>query len=145
MRRTCTKIYADIPFAHRAHKHKGHCADIHGHSWTFEFTFAAGSTDEAGFIMDFGKLQPLKAWIENRFDHKLVLSGDDPKAKHLVASLQDEHLADIKIIPDCSAEGIAAYLLECAGEVIHEITAGRVSLVRVTVREDSRNSATIER
>ena len=75
---TCSKTYTDLPFAHRQPSHQGHCALIHGHNWSFEFEFAADKLDECGFVIDFGKLKWLKDWINERFDHTLVLNESDP-------------------------------------------------------------------
>lgn len=83
---TCKKRYDDIPFAHRQWNHKGHCAHIHGHNWSFEFEFVSKSLDANGFVVDFGKLQFLKNWLNETFDHKLVISKDDPKLPLLYQS-----------------------------------------------------------
>ena len=47
---TCSKIFLDIPFAHRQHRHSGHCARIHGHNWTLKLTFACNRFDKNGFV-----------------------------------------------------------------------------------------------
>ncbi len=144
---TCTKLFADIPFAHRQHNHKGHCHFIHGHNWGFQFTFCARSLDENGFILDFGGsvMKDLKAYLNSRFDHKLVLNEGDPMLKHLVTALQGGiagELAQITILPDASCEGLAAHLLKTYDNFIYAGTLGRVNVVEVTVFEDSKNSAT---
>lgn len=147
---TATKIYRDIPFAHRQHTHQGHCRLIHGHNWQFEFTFAANKTDENGFVMDFGKLAWLKKWIDDHFDHTLVLNEDDPDKKFLFRSLQgltddQRGLAKITFVPDASCEGLARWLLEECNILLNQggLAVDRnVRIVSVTVREDSKNSAT---
>ena len=150
---TCTKKYIDLPFAHRQPNHTGHCAWLHGHDWSFEFTFAAKELDECGFVVDFGRLKPLKALLEE-FDHALVLNTDDPWLTHLKFHLVDatdtisddnpecRDLANIIEVPDCSAEGLAVYFLEKASQLIEEITGGRATVTKVVVAEDSKNTAT---
>lgn len=143
---TCTKHYADFPFAHRQPNHLGHCSFIHGHSWGFEFEFAAKQVDECGFVVDFGKLKWLKEFLEKWFDHTLVLNDNDPWLPHLRTALASEgmaKLADLRTMPDCSSEGIARFLLNEVGSRLESFTGGRCFLTRVTVYEDSRNSATI--
>jgi 6-pyruvoyltetrahydropterin/6-carboxytetrahydropterin synthase len=140
---TCTKAYTDLPFAHRQPSHDGHCAWIHGHNWSFVFTFAATTLDACGFVIDFGKLGFLKAWIAERFDHTLVLNYDDPELPLLRETLTSPDLiASIFEVPDCSSEGLAAFLLQEVNAVIQAHTGGRVSVARVEVVEDSKNSAT---
>ncbi len=67
---TCSKLYKDIPFAHRQPYHDGHCYFIHGHNWDFQFEFGCEYLDTDGFVIDFGKLKFIKEYIEN-YDHAL--------------------------------------------------------------------------
>lgn len=142
---TCSKIYKDIPFAHRQHNHDGHCRFIHGHNWAFKFTFGAAELDENGFVVDFGKLKWLKTWLDAAFDHSLVLNIDDPQREHLEAVLEKTELAEILWVPNCGAEGLAQWLLEKVSEMLRHQTAdrkqGTVYLLEVEVFEDERNSA----
>jgi 6-pyruvoyltetrahydropterin/6-carboxytetrahydropterin synthase len=66
---TCSKTYKDIPFAHRQPLHKGHCSKIHGHNWTIVIEFEATELDANGFVVDFGNLKYLKAFIDEHLDH----------------------------------------------------------------------------
>src|SRR5262245_60635399 len=111
---TCTKIYSEIPFAHRAHRHDGHCALVHGHNWNFEITFAARDVDENGFVIDFGKLHRLKDIFDQHFDHKFVMNKSDPLIEDFKEFLSLHGLENITVIPDCSAEGIARYVYQLA-------------------------------
>jgi 6-pyruvoyltetrahydropterin/6-carboxytetrahydropterin synthase len=134
---TCHKTYRDLPFAHRAHKDKGHCAYIHGHSWTFEFTWE-GEPDKRGFIVDFGALGWLRDWINEWFDHTCLFNRDDEKASIMVQSFPG--MFQPRYVDSCSAEGIAKFLFEQVNAlgIRHNIN-GR--LVCVAVHEDSKNSA----
>lgn len=149
-RLTCTKLYTDLPFAHRQPRHDGHCALIHGHNWGVEFEFAATELDECGFVIDFGKLKWLKEWINERFDHTLVLNGSDPYLHYLRSVLDSqpgdrgvEPFAKIITVPDCSCEGLCQFLMDEVNKVVAENTNGRVRVIRVTVVEDSKNTATL--
>lgn len=158
---TCQKTYTDIPFAHRQHLHDGHCSLIHGHNWAFTFAFMCDVLDDNGFVVDFGKLKWLKMWIENQFDHKLVLNMDDPLLDWMEHNLADDisrelglpfaKLADITVVHNCGAEGLAAYIhkavnlmLSSPDYVPHDWIDRHVKVKAVTVLEDSKNSATYE-
>lgn len=139
MAASCTKRFADIPFAHRQHKHRGHCRLIHGHSWTFEFTFTGEADPQTDFVVDFGGalMKHIKEEIYETFDHALVLCADDPFSA-------SSHDARIVRLPSASSEGIARYLfLRYAPQVAHGCNYRNVILESVTVWEDSRNSATV--
>lgn len=141
MKITCTKRYNDIPFAHRQPNHKGHCRFIHGHNWGFEFEFEATALDECGFVVDFGGLKTLKSYLDETFDHRLVLNSDDPLAAQLNEA-QELCGDSIITVPDCSCEGLAAFVLASAQTILSGMTDGRVTVRRVTCFEDSKNSAT---
>lgn len=149
---TCSKRYDNLPFAHRQPNHDGHCAWIHGHNWQFEFEFAAHKLDECGFVIDFGKLKWLKEWLHERFDHTLVLNNLDPHLRYLRSALDSQPgdngygpLAKIFTMPDCSCEGLAAWLLSEVNKIVQEHTDGRVSVYQVKVIEDEKNHATARR
>lgn len=147
---TCTKKFENFPFAHRQHNHDGHCRLIHGHNWSFEFEFVTNTPDGNGFVIDFGKMSWLKVWLADHFDHTLVLNKDDPMLGHLTRSLTSSplmfspgyNLAKIITVPNGGAEGLARYVFDCVNSLLQDETNARVFLKRVTVFEDSKNSAT---
>lgn len=143
----CVKRWDNFPFAHRQPKHEGHCSLIHGHNWSFEFEFRTGRQDANGFVIDFGSLGWLKGWLDDRFDHTLVLNEDDPFLSYLKVTLVSKlpHLAKIIVVSNCGAEGLAEFLFESISVEIANRTNERVRLYRVTVFEDDRNSATYTR
>ncbi|MEM9227870.1 MAG: 6-carboxytetrahydropterin synthase [Verrucomicrobiota bacterium] len=137
---TCKKTYADIPFAHRQHCHDGRCALVHGHNWTFHITFACRELNADGFVVDFGKLKYLKAWIDEHLDHATLLNHDDPLREQLVAPCPEVY--KLYLIESCSCEGIAEHLYQVFNAMVREDTRGRAWVTTVTVEEDSKNSAT---
>ena len=138
----CTKRYADIPFAHRAPKHDGHCRFIHGHNWTFDISFTAEQTDDCGFIVDFGKLHNLRDALYSMFDHSLVLNHDDPLGAELESFLNARGIGNVVRIPDCSSEGIALFVFGMADSIVRQQTNDRARVFCVIVYEDSKNKAT---
>ena len=141
---TCQKTYSEIPFAHRQHRHDGHCAQIHGHNWSFTFTFGCERLDECGFVVDFGKLKPLREWIEQNLDHACVFNQDDPLLESILRLNEENALQLFKpfMVEQCSSEGLARHLFSVANPMIQSMTKGRAFLISVTVKEDIRNSAT---
>ncbi len=155
---TCTKTFADLPFAHRQHNHDGHCALIHGHNWSFTFEFGATALDADGFVIDFGKLKWLRKELEELFDHTLVLNESDPQLGYLRRHLCEEIIprdggdpiyvpvfAKIVVVPNCGAEGLAKFLTDRFNPMLAELTNGRVSIASIIAEEDSRNSAKVSR
>lgn len=136
---TCSKLYSDIPFAHRQHRHDGDCAFIHGHNWSFRFTFGCETPDANGFVIDFGKLHFIRDWLRQHLDHACVLNADDPALN----TLRETHAPLFKfyVVPSCSCEGLAAFVFAAIDPLVRHETGGRVRLVALEIFEDARNSA----
>lgn len=136
---TCSKTYADIPFAHRQHRHAGHCALVHGHNWSFTFVFGCRELDANGFVVDFGGLKYVRRWLEENLDHACVFNADDPVREALVAAAPGAWKP--LVVPSCSAEGIAEFVFRAVDPLVRSDTVGRAWLVAVEVAEDTRNAA----
>lgn len=140
---TITKKYTDFPAGHRQHLHDGHCRFLHGHDFAFEFTFGCKELDEVGFVLDFGKLQEIKAFLAANFDHKFLVSESDPQFDQFSA-LHHQKLIEMVTMPATSAEGIARFVFIEVNGIVRTMTKDRAFLVSVTVFEDSKNSATYQ-
>lgn len=139
----CKKTYYDIPFAHRQHKHDGHCSFIHGHNWDISVYFSCSETDENGFVVDFGKLKFLKEWIDINLDHACLFSDEDTAWKKLKEA--EPCAWKIYLLDSCSCEGIAKHLLGLFDGMVREHTRGRVWVSGVEVSEDKKNSAIVRK
>ena len=117
-----------------------HCHLLHGYSLAFKFTFGCKDLDNKNWAVDFGGLKPLKAWLENMFDHKLVLDKNDPHLDQF-QQLEDMDLAEIRIFDGVGAEMFAKHAFEFADELIREKTDGRCYVVECECMEHGANSA----
>ena len=121
----------------RAHSH---CKFLHGYSLAFRFTFAASELDERNWVVDFGGLKPLKKWLEDNFDHKVVLDIADPHIDTF-KMLEDQALADINILDGVGVEKFAEHAYNKAQEIVNEMTDGRCWVESVECMEHGANSA----
>ncbi|MEU7982885.1 6-carboxytetrahydropterin synthase QueD [Micromonospora sp. NPDC049081] len=55
----------DLPEHHK-------CARVHGHSYAVEVTLVAQVLSGPGFVVDFAELEPVKQYLADAFDHRLV-------------------------------------------------------------------------
>ena len=106
----------------------------------FRFTFAASELDEKNWVVDFGGLKPLKAWLEDTFDHKVVLDNDDPEMATFEL-LQEKGLAELTILDGVGVEKFAEHACEFADNLVREMTNGRCRCVEVECAEHGANSA----
>ena len=137
---TCKKIYTDIPWAHRQHRHGGACAFVHGHNWTIAITFGCHEPDENGFVVDLGKLKSLRHWIDEHLDHACVFNEDDPLRESIV-KVGGGEVWKPYIVKSCSCEGMARHLHDVFNPMVEQATKGRAFITQVEVGEDSKNSA----
>lgn len=143
MYHTITKTYDNLKAAHRQWRHCGHCAFVHGENWRVDITFRAKELDHQNFVYDFGALRPLRAQLENCFDHTLLIDADDPE-RAFFEEMHKRKLADVRFLPSAGAEGLAQWVFELADSYIREASSERVRCVKVVVFEDLRNSSTYE-
>lgn len=67
---------------HRLIGHEGKCKYLHGHRYVAEITIYADRLDKLGRVVDFGVVKDkLGSWIENNWDHNMILHKDDPLLK----------------------------------------------------------------
>lgn len=138
---TSTKTFSGYPCAHRQWRHPGHCAWVHGYSRSFTFTFAARTSDECGFVVDFGNLKEVHELLRDNFDHTLILPSDDPLIKKFseICHLGAGKLVILPYGP--SMEGTARWLCEEVDAIIRAKTGGRAWVVSVEARENEKNAA----
>jgi 6-pyruvoyltetrahydropterin/6-carboxytetrahydropterin synthase len=149
--------YHDISCGHRVFGHEGKCQHLHGHNYRIRFVCEAinedevaasfvapktypqrdGGLDALGRVIDFGVIKSrLCAWVEDTWDHRMLLWSRDP----LLGQLKEFDRMVVSVPFNPTAENIARYLVLNVGP---ELLAGLgVRLVSVTVEETRKCSAT---
>lgn len=117
-----------------------HCKFLHGYSLQFKFTFEAKELDERNWVVDFGGLKPLKAWLEDMFDHKVVLDKKDPYMSTFKI-LENQGLAEITEVDGVGVEMFAKHAYDFADKLVREMTDDRCHVVSVECAEHGANSA----
>lgn len=121
---------------------KSHCRHLHGYALKIHFEFGAEDLDEQNWVMDFGALKPLKAMLEDMFDHTLLIAADDPMRELLMQLGAGPDLAKPIIVPATGCEAFAELIHGCAEQWLADAGyAPRVRLLSVQVAEHGANSA----
>lgn len=125
-----------------------HCSKLHGYALGFKFIFEADQLDELNWVMDFGGLKVLKTALQNTFDHKLIVSGDDPELE-MFMRLHEARIADVLVFPGgVGCELFAQRAYHIAVGVVSKLQddvangMGRVRVVSCECSEHGANSAT---
>ena len=95
-----TKVFDNFSVAIRQHKAiHSHCQLLHGYAFEFKVWFTADDLDEMNWIVDFGLFSRngLKDWLNEMFDHTLIIEKDDPYAD-LLKDLEQFNLAKVILV-----------------------------------------------
>jgi 6-pyruvoyltetrahydropterin/6-carboxytetrahydropterin synthase len=126
----------------RQPKAKSHCRFLHGYALSFKFVFEADELDENDWVIDFGALKRLKAHLVNTFDHRTLISVDDPQLE-MFLKLHEAQVADVLVLPEgVGCEAFARLGLKLADRVVKDLGINdRVKVRSCEVREHGANSA----
>lgn len=114
---------------------------LHGYSIAVRLEFEADELDHRNWVIDFGSLKPVKAFLVNTFDHKMLVAEDDP-CKDELCYLGGMQLADVVVLPAVGCEAFAKYIHSHVAKWLAEGMHGeRVWLASVEVKEHGANSA----
>lgn len=106
-------VRIDFCYGHRLLDYEGACAHPHGHNGRVEITLEKDSLDARGMVMDFGDVKrEMKAWIDDRMDHRMLVRRDDP----MVAWLESQGEPHWALESNPTAETIARLIHEHAVE-----------------------------
>lgn len=139
-----TKAYGHeigLSCAFRQWRAHSHCSFLHGYALAVKFVFETETRDGCGWVVDFGGLKPLKAILEDNFDHKLLVAEDDPY-KDEICALAGLGIAEVIVLPATGCEAFAKMIFEVAEVWLKDAGfAPRCKLVSVEVMEHGANSA----
>jgi 6-pyruvoyltetrahydropterin/6-carboxytetrahydropterin synthase len=142
-----TKTYTHsvgLSCAFRQWRADSHCSLLHGYAIAVTLDFQATRLDKNGWVVDFGGLKEIKKWLEETFDHKLLVADSDPQ-RQLLYNLEGHGLAAIVKMPEVGCEAFAKAIADYVAQWIPDNELGdRIWLKRVTVREHDGNSAYID-
>ena len=140
-----TKRYvpdSGMSVAFRQWRADSHCKFIHGYALGIEITFECRTLDERNWVLDFGGLKEIKAWIQENFDHKTLVARDDPEYQWF----EEAHrrgILDMVAVDKIGCEGFARMIGTKVEEWLDNTPhRKRVWLHSVRVYEHDGNSST---
>ena len=126
------------------------CKNLHGHSWHVEIEVSTPRLDGDGCVVEFGALKKqVRAWIDSRLDHGLMLGYADPLADvlpdygkcFLFGAISPD--VDTDDLPWPTVENVAVLLARVTTHILDEMEVPDETFCsRVTVNETSVNTAT---
>ncbi len=131
--------------AYRQHLADSHCRFIHGYSLAFDFAFESETLDVRNWVCDFGGFRTLKDFLDEHFDHTLLVAQDDPELDFFKA-IDRRGLAQVREVEKTGCEGLADFLFEYVNTIWMKENGyyPRVFCRSVQVWETPSNSGMIE-
>jgi 6-pyruvoyltetrahydropterin/6-carboxytetrahydropterin synthase len=122
-----------------------HCKYLHGYALALKFIFGADELDARNWVADFGALKPLRAQLENLFDHKTVVANDDPLLNSFI-EMEKKGMMQLTIVEAVGCEKFAQIAFDLADEWLHaNRLSPRVKIISCEVKEHGANSAIFSR
>lgn len=140
-----TKTFEGYSVALRQWKAQhSHCSLLHGYDLYFEVTFEAinGQLDEMNWIQDFGsfKYNGLKDWMNDMFDHTVLIEVDDPM-RPLFEEFGQYKIGKVHFLEKMGCESLAKMVFDKFNDTLSKQEGGRVKVVKVQCFEHAKNSA----
>ncbi len=135
-----SKRFSGFPCTHRQWRAASHCRFVHGYSRQFYFEFAASELTPEGWVVDFGGIKDIKAWLNHMFDHTFLAAQDDPKLEEF-KQLDKEGIIQLRVMPNPGMEGSALYVYEEASKILKKLYGERAWITLVEVSENENNTA----
>lgn len=117
-----------------------HCSLLHGYSLSVELVFEAETLDERNWVVDFGGLDWIKAYLEETFDHTTLVSSDDPLLP-LYEEMARMRLIKMVTVTATGCEAFSEMIFHYVNSQT-DVGRGRVRIMSVKVAEHGSNSAT---
>lgn len=133
-----------LSVAFRQWKANSHCKYIHGYAIAVRMVFESDYVDNRNWVIDFGSFKPIKTWLEENFDHKLLVAEDDPQLEDILA-LSGLGVANVRMIENVGCEAFAGMIYNHVSGWLYTHSDMHVQkyvrLVSVEVKEHGANSA----
>jgi len=142
-----TKSYdtrSGFSIAYRQWRADSHCRYLHGYALGFEFEFESETVDVRNWVVDFGSLKTLKDFLEQYFDHTLLVAQDDPELEFF-KEIDRRGIAQVREVEKTGCEGLSDFLFEYVNEIwLPENGYSNVFCRKVRVIETEANSGWVE-
>lgn len=152
VRHLSTKTYTHsvgLSCCFRQWKAESHCRFLHGYALQIKLVFS-GNLDERNWVVDFGGLKPVRQWLEDTFDHKMLVANDDPLRAYLIGLGKDpDALAQVVMVDNVGCEAFAELIFRKTDEYLINIynprhkSSAQIEIVEVS--EHPGNSALCQR
>lgn len=102
--------------AYRQWRAESHCRLIHGYALSFYLEFESETVDVRNWVVDFGSLKSFKDFLDDTFDHTMLVALDDPEIETF-KMLHEKKLCKMVAVERTGCEGLSKFLHEYVNEI----------------------------
>lgn len=120
-----------------------HCRFIHGYALEIEIQFVADQLDARHWVVDFGGMKGVKAFLHETFDHKTLVAADDPELPRF-QDLAAAGLIDLRVVPWVGCEAFTELVYDFLQTWLAEyepVSDRNLAIASIEVREHAGNAA----
>ena len=145
---TCTKKYIEISVCHRNWKAPTHCALIHGYARSVEFTIGCSELDpNLNWVFDYGDLRFVRNFLVQQWDHRLLVSDDDPLLDQF-QQLEQAGALSLNVMDSSKGWGptieqSCRFLADHLAPMIEEKSGGRCWIEKIEIWEKEENRSSM--
>jgi len=130
--------------AYRQWRADSHCKLLHGYALSFYLEFESEKLDVRNWCVDFGSLKSFKDFLDDHFDHTLLVAEDDPEFETF-EMLHNKKLCKMVVVEKTGCEGLSKFLYDYMNEIwLPDNGYNEVHCRLVRVSETPANSAWYE-
>lgn len=102
---------------------KGHqCGRMHGHNYIVKVELSSYTTNELGFVQDYGELDPIKEYIDKHLDHRFIAESEQQAVFYNLVNTEVFILGK-----QSSAENLAKHIFDTFKEEFPLLSAVSIS------------------
>ena len=102
--------------AYRQWRADSHCKLLHGYALSFYLEFESEKLDVRNWCVDFGSLKSFKDFLDDHFDHTLLVAEDDPEFETF-EMLHNKKLCKMVVVEKTGCEGLSKFLYDYMNEI----------------------------
>jgi 6-pyruvoyltetrahydropterin/6-carboxytetrahydropterin synthase len=106
------------------------CSTFHGHNYKVTVELVSNILDSVGMVFDYRRLEPIKKWIDETFDHKDLNDG--------------QYFITNESLCNPTAENMARVIFIKCKELLPDLYRDGIKINAVTVSETDKTSARYE-
>jgi 6-pyruvoyltetrahydropterin/6-carboxytetrahydropterin synthase len=127
-------VRMEFDAGHRIIGHQNKCRYLHGHRYILEVSVCSENLNDIGMVVDFGVIKSvLKNWIDENFDHTLILNKDDEELGCFVENYTKQKVYYLPFNP--TSENIVLYLSENIIPTLFKDVAGDFKINSIKLNE----------